>query len=115
MRDRPQSGRSHRRRLGAAVAGLALLAWPCIAAAQTAAPASPKPPATEASSLNAPVRIEVNARAIPFFDPRDHAHHRFGALDYRSGLVLTSRFPGFGGISALRLDAKGERFIAVSD
>jgi hypothetical protein len=40
---------------------------------------------------------------------------RFGALEYRSGLVLTSRYPGFGGLSGIRLDAKGERFIAISD
>ena len=40
---------------------------------------------------------------------------RFGALEYRSGLVLTSRFRGFGGLSGLRLDAKGERFISISD
>jgi hypothetical protein len=29
--------------------------------------------------------------------------------------VLTSPFPGFGGLSGLRLDAKGERFISFSD
>jgi hypothetical protein len=40
---------------------------------------------------------------------------RFGSLEYRSGLVLTSGFRGFGGLSGLRLDAKGERFIAISD
>ena len=40
---------------------------------------------------------------------------RFGSLEYRSGLVLTSPFRGFGGLSGLRLDAKGERFIAISD
>jgi hypothetical protein len=40
---------------------------------------------------------------------------RFDALEYRSGLVLTSRFPGFGGLSGLRVDAKGERFISFSD
>jgi hypothetical protein len=28
---------------------------------------------------------------------------------------LTSRFPGFGGLSGLRLDAKGQRFISFSD
>jgi hypothetical protein len=32
-----------------------------------------------------------------------------------AGLVLTSAFPGFGGLSGLRLDAKGERFISFSD
>ena len=40
---------------------------------------------------------------------------RFGSLEYRSGLALTSSFPGFGGLSGLRLDAKGERFISFSD
>src|SRR5260370_14218109 len=63
----------------------------------------------------APVPIEVKAHPIPFFDPSDHARVRFGSLEYRSGLVLTSSFPGFGGLSGLRLDAKGERFIALSD
>jgi hypothetical protein len=29
--------------------------------------------------------------------------------------VLTSSFPGFGGLSGIRLDASGERFIALSD
>jgi len=38
-----------------------------------------------------------------------------GALEYRSGMILTSRFRGFGGLSGLRLDAKGERFISISD
>ena len=40
---------------------------------------------------------------------------RFGSLEYRSGLILTSSFRGFGGLSGLRLDAKGERFISISD
>jgi len=66
-------------------------------------------------SVTAPASIEVNGRPLAAFDPRDHAHVRFGALEYRSGLVLTSRYPGFGGLSGIRLDAKGERFIAISD
>ena len=40
---------------------------------------------------------------------------RFGQLQYRSGLVLTSPYRGFGGLSGIRLDAKGERFLAISD
>ena len=52
---------------------------------------------------------------MPSFDTRDRSRVRFGALEYRSGLILTSRFRGFGGLSGLRLDAKGERFIAISD
>jgi len=71
--------------------------------------------AADETTVTAPVSIEVDARAIPAFDIRDHSHVRFGALEYRSGLVLTSRFRGFGGLSGIRLDAKGERFIALSD
>jgi hypothetical protein len=59
--------------------------------------------------------IEVKARPIASFDPSDRSHLRFGSLQYRSGLMLTSSFPGFGGLSGLRLDAKGERFISFSD
>lgn len=63
----------------------------------------------------APVSLEVNARPIQSFDPRDSTHVRYGSLEFRSGLVLTSPFRGFGGLSALRLDKKGEQFIAISD
>ncbi|MBS4002343.1 MAG: esterase-like activity of phytase family protein [Afipia sp.] len=59
--------------------------------------------------------LVVNARRIESFDPRDASHIRYGALEFRSGLVLTSPFRGFGGLSGLRLDKKGEQFIAVSD
>jgi hypothetical protein len=66
-------------------------------------------------SVAAPVSIEVKARPIPAFDTRDRSRLRFGSLEYRSGLVLTSGFRGFGGLSGLRLDARGERFISFSD
>lgn len=69
----------------------------------------------DAHAVPAPERIEVRARPIESFDLRDRAARRFGALQFRSGLVLTSSFRGFGGLSALRLDPKGERFVAVSD
>jgi hypothetical protein len=74
-----------------------------------------KPIPPDEFSVAAPVSIEVNARPIPSFDPSDRTHLRFGALEFRSGLVLTSGFRGFGGLSGLRLDAKGERFISFSD
>jgi len=74
-----------------------------------------KPVAPDEFTVTAPVSIEVNARPIPSFDTRDRARVRFGALEYRSGLILTSRFRGFGGLSGFRLDTRGERFIAVSD
>jgi hypothetical protein len=66
-------------------------------------------------TARAPEAIEVVARPIASFDPRDRSHVRFGSLHYRSGLVLTSSFRDFGGLSALRLDAAGEKFVAISD
>jgi len=66
-------------------------------------------------SVTEPVSVEVNARPIPNFEPRDRSRVRFGSLQYRSGLVLTSPFRGFGGLSGIRLDPKGERFLAISD
>jgi hypothetical protein len=65
--------------------------------------------------LTEPVAIEVEARVISFFKRSDESRTRFGGLEFRSGLELSSRFPGFGGLSGLRLDAKGERFISFSD
>jgi hypothetical protein len=106
---------SRRRFLKSTAAGLSLAAMPEIARAQLATQPPPKPAIPDEFPVNAPVAIEVKARPIAAFDTRDHQHVRFGALEYRSGLILTSRFPGFGGLSGLRLDAKGERFIAISD
>jgi hypothetical protein len=104
-----------RRLLKYAAAGLSMTAMPAIAAAQTAVQRPPKAAVPDEFSVTAPVSIEVNARPLPSFDTRDRSRLRFGELEYRSGLILTSRFRGFGGLSGLRLDAKGERFIAISD
>lgn len=97
-----------------AAAGFSTLALSKLAQAQPAAEPPPRlsqidHAVTEAAS------IEVNARQIPNFEPRDRSRTRFGSLQYRSGLVLTSPSRGFGGLSGLRLDAKGERFLAISD
>ena len=104
---------SRRRFLKAMAASVSGAAASGIARAQFVAPPASSGPAGGASA--APVSIEVNARPIRWFDRRDHDRMRFGALEYRSGLVLTSPFPRFGGLSGLRLDAKGERFISFSD
>lgn len=106
---------SRRRFLRHAVAGFSTVAISGAALAQTAAQRPPKTAAPDEFSVTAPVSIEVNARPLPSFDTRDRSHVRFGDLQYRSGLILTSRFRGFGGLSGLRLDATGERFIAISD
>jgi len=104
-----------RRFLTYTAAGLSVAAVPGAALAQTAVQRPPKPAVPDEFSVTAPVSIDVNARPLPSFDTRDRSHVRFGELEYRSGLILTSRFRGFGGLSGLRLDAKGERFIAISD
>jgi hypothetical protein len=106
---------SRRVLLRSAIAGLSLAAMPGIVRAQLATQPPSKPLLPDEHAVAAPVSIEVKARAIASFDPADHSHVRFGSLQYRSGLVLTSPFPGFGGLSGLRLDAKGERFISFSD
>src|SRR6266852_1973912 len=106
---------SRRRFLNFTAAGLSALAMPDIALAQTAVQPPPKAPKPDEFSVTAPVSIEVNARPLQSFDTRDRSHLRFGSLEYRSGLILTSPFRGFGGLSGIRLDAKGERFISISD
>jgi hypothetical protein len=109
------TGFNRRRLLKLTAAGVAIAAMPEIARAQSAIQPPRKPEPPDEFTVTSPVTIEVNARAIASFDPRDRSRVRFGSLEYRSGLVLTSRFPGFGGLSGLRLDAKGERFISFSD
>jgi hypothetical protein len=104
-----------RRFLKSAMAGLSLATLPASARAQLATELSSKQVVPNEHSVAAPVSIEVNARPISSFDPRDRSHVRVGSLQFRSGLVLTSSFPGFGGLSGIRLDSKGERFISFSD
>jgi len=105
---------SRRRLLECAAGGLSASALPRLARAQfSSAPSKPAP--KDETFVTAPVSIDVNARPIASFDPRDRSHVRYGSLEWRSGLVLTSAFAGFGGLSGLRLDPKGEKFIALSD
>jgi hypothetical protein len=106
---------SRRLLLQSAIAGLSFAAMPGAARGQFTPQPAAKSLAPDEYSVTAPVSIEVNARPIASFDPRDRAHLRFGSLQYRSGLVLTSPFRSFGGLSGLRLDGKGERFISFSD
>lgn len=90
------------RTLGVVVAGaLALGALPV--AAET--PSLPDPP----------VAIEIDAQPVPAFDTRDPARRRFGLLEFRGGLVLTSPAKQFGGISTIRVAPDGAQFIAASD
>jgi hypothetical protein len=63
----------------------------------------------------APTRIDVAATPIAAFDNRDPTRTRFGALEFRGGLALTSRNQAFGGISALHMEPDGAHFVAVTD
>jgi hypothetical protein len=63
----------------------------------------------------APSHIDIQATPIASFDRHDPAKTRFGALEFRGGLVLTSKYPAFGGISALNIEPDGARFLAITD
>jgi hypothetical protein len=62
-----------------------------------------------------PVSIEIQAKPFTGFDHRDPSRRQFGLLEFRGGLVLTSPFRDFGGLSSIRVQADGEHFIAASD
>ena len=62
-----------------------------------------------------PTQIEIRAKPITAFSPREPDRVRFGALTFRGGLDLTSSYAEFGGISAIRVEADGSGFLAVSD
>lgn len=63
----------------------------------------------------APTRIKIESTPVASFDNRDASMTRFGALEFRGGLVLTSANPAFGGISAIHVEPDGSRFIAITD
>ena len=83
---------------------LALIAFGKAASAESAAP--PLPNDVEA--------IEIQARPITHFKSSVPSN-KFGKLEFRGGLVLSSASPSFGGWSGIAIDADGRRFIAVSD
>lgn len=63
----------------------------------------------------APTRIEVRATQITSFDVRDASRQRFGSLEFRGGLEMTSQHRAFGGISGLVMQPHGAGFLAVTD
>jgi hypothetical protein len=63
----------------------------------------------------APARIAIQATPINSFDTRDPSLTRFGALEFRGGLALTSKYQAFGGISALNVEPDGAHFLAITD
>lgn len=110
-RPRPVLGRCWTGRRAAAV-GRGLLAALITAAVLSGfASADPKPDPTGLAIEP----IDIDARPIASFDRLDSSRTRFGRLEWRGGLVLTSPAAIFGGWSGLVMDGDGRRFVAVSD
>ncbi|TQI73701.1 hypothetical protein FHT98_1437 [Bosea sp. AK1] len=59
--------------------------------------------------------VGVSARPIAAFEPRRPEQRRFGALQFRSGLVLSSGHPRFGGFSGLARLNGGRDLVGVTD
>jgi hypothetical protein len=96
----------------ALIAGMAVLA----ATAALAGLASP----ANARDKEAPVsdkvsRIEVSSRLVESFQRGFGDTKRFGRLEFRGGLVMTSPESRFGGFSGLVMAPDGRRLLAVSD
>jgi hypothetical protein len=106
---------SRRRVLNYAAKGVSIAAMSAIARAQTAVQQPPKPIRPDEHSVTAPVSIEVNARPVPAFDTRDRSHVRFGSLEYRSGLVLTSGISDKGSWFTGRIVYKGREMTGLDD
>ena len=67
------------------------------------------------SAADGSTRIEVRAQLIEAFDTREVSQTRFGELEFRGGLILTSPYRNFGGISSIRVSPDGGSFIALTD
>ncbi len=63
----------------------------------------------------AQTQIAIQATTIDSFDNRDPTRVRFGDLEFRGGLALTSNYGPFGGVSALKIDPDGSHFLAITD
>jgi hypothetical protein len=72
-------------------------------------------PQSALRAAEGPVHITINAVPIESFEPGDASRSKFGALEFRGGLELTSSYRDFGGVSALRVYPDGEHFIALTD
>lgn len=81
----------------------------CLALAINPA-AAQKPPGSDGG-----LHIDVSTEVIESFEIRDPSHVRFGALEFRGGLILKSSNRNFGGLSSLRVSADGEHFLSLSD
>jgi hypothetical protein len=88
-----------------------LIASLVAAAALAAIPAAAERP----RGATPPVAVEIQAKPIVAFDPRDPQLRQFGTLAFRGGLELTSSDRHFGGLSAIHIERDGARFLAITD
>lgn len=87
----------------AAVLAFVVLATPTFA--------EPKP-----DTMGLPVAaLTIEAKPIAYFDKSKPGEKRFGRLEFRGGLELTSSDRNFGGLSGITIEADGKRFAAVTD
>lgn len=59
--------------------------------------------------------VEIEAKPVASFLRSSPQTRRFGPLEFRGGLVLTSPSPDFGGWSGLAMDQAGRSVLAISD
>lgn len=67
------------------------------------------------TAVPGPLQIEIKSAPIEYFEPRQTDRKRFGKLEFRGGLTLTSSNRNFGGFSGLVVEPDGSRFVAISD
>ena len=73
------------------------------------------PAAAQRGAPDPPAKITIAARTIDAFNLREPDAVRFGALEFRGGLELTSPHRDFGGVSAIRVAVDGAQFVALTD
>jgi hypothetical protein len=89
-----------------------------VAAAMGAIAPLPRASQAEDYKVEAPAaieKVEIEARPIAHFQRARPDAKRFGALEFRGGLVLTSRSRHFGGWSGLAMAPDGKSLLAISD
>jgi hypothetical protein len=76
------------------------------------------PASSQSTRSQAPVEgqpLDIQSRPVTHFQTGRPNVHRFGRLEFRGGLVLSSNHEAFGGWSGLTIDADGRRILAISD
>jgi hypothetical protein len=67
------------------------------------------------TNLREPVAIEIKAEPFESLAIEDPEHRWFGELHFRSGLILSSPFNAFGGLSGLWRTRNGRWLIGITD